>query len=123
MLTQLLQVMSPDLIIHAVKQNPKIVIETLQKFDTFKLLGSSLTEQQQIVISNNVALVNDFLRSQEGKTAIGLWADEFSEFVEKVRIATGAEPIIPESAEAMESRIRKEIEEKVRAEIALKKVF
>lgn len=118
MLTQLLSVMTPDLIIHAIKQNPKVVMETLQKFDTFKLLGRSLTEKQQIVISNNAALVNDFLASEEGRTAIGLWADEFSLFVEKVRKSTGAEPVVVESPQQLEARIRAEVEAKIRAELA-----
>lgn len=123
MLNQLLSVMTPELIIHAIKQNPKVIIETLQKFDTFKLLGSSLTEQQQITISNNVGLVNDFLKSQEGKTAIGLWADEFTNFVEKIRIATGAEPVKVETPEEIELRIRQKVEAEIRAELAAKKLF
>ncbi len=121
MLSQLLSVMTPDLIIHAIKQNPKIVIETLQKFDTFKLLGRSLTEEQQLALSNNVALINDFLASKEGVAALGLWAEEFMTFVAKVKAHTS--PVVQESTEELEARIRKEIEEKVRAELAIKKIF
>ena len=85
MLGQLLKILTPDLIIQAVKDNPKVVMETLQKFDTFKLLGQSLTPELQIVLSNNAGLVNHYLADEDGKAAARLWAEGFSEYVDGVK--------------------------------------
>lgn len=120
MLNNLLQVLSPELIIQAIKSNPKVIMETLQKFDTFKLLGASLTTQQQITLSNNASMVNDFLSSSEGKTAVGLWAEEFTTFVEHAK--TKLQPIAIETAMsseriALEARIRAEVESDIRAQV------
>ena len=124
MLNQLLSVMSPEMIIHAIKANPKVIIDTLQKFDTFKLLGSSLSTEQQVVLSNNASLVNDFLRSEQGRTAAYLWADEFTNFVNKWKstVTTQEDEEKKKEIEAkvraeVETRVRKEVEERVRKEI------
>ena len=118
MLNNLLQVLSPELIIQAIKANPKVIMETLQKFDTFKLLGASLTTQQQITLSNNVSMVNDFLSSDEGKTAVGLWAEEFTSFVEhtKKKVEPTAPEVSPDKI-ALEARIRAEVEQEIRAQV------
>jgi hypothetical protein len=116
MLNQLLSVMSPEMIIHAIKANPKVIIETLQKFDTFKLLGSSLSTEQQIVLSNNAPLLNDFLRSEAGRTAAYLWAEEFSSFVNKWKsTATTQEDEL--KRKEIEAKVKAEVESKVRAEV------
>jgi hypothetical protein len=114
MLAQLLSAMTPELIINAVKANPKIIIETLQKFETFKLLGAALNTDKQVLLSNNAGLINDFLKSNAGVAAIQLWMDEFSEFVNKVNKIKEAPR--PETKEELEARVRAE----VRAELGLK---
>lgn len=112
------------MIIHAIKSNPKVILDTVQKFDTFKLLGSSLSSEQQVVLSNNAPLLNDFLRSEAGRTAIYLWAEEFCTFVNKWKatVTTKEDEITKKEIEAkikseVEARVRKEIEERVRKEI------
>ncbi len=119
MLTQLLQVMSPDLIIQAIRANPKVVLDTLQKFDTFKLLGESLNQKQQITLSNNAGLLNDFLRSEQGKQAAFSWAEAFTNFVEeftKPPVALDEVTIL----RLREDQIRREIEDKIRLEMEAK---
>lgn len=131
MLNQLLQIMTPELIIQAIKANPKVIIDTLQKFDTFKLLGQSLTMEQQVVLSNNTALMNGFLASQEGKTAVGIWAEEFTYYVKNFntkKAISSAEALEAETdrikteettkaREAMEAQIRTEMAGKIKADI------
>lgn len=86
MLSQLIKSLTPELIIKAVQDNPDIIRATLFKFDTTKLLAKALTTEQQICISNNGKLINNFLDCEEGKAAIGLLAEEFSLFVDNVKI-------------------------------------
>lgn len=124
MLNQLLSVMTPELIIHAIKSNPKVIVETLQKFDTFKLLGQSLSTEQQVVISNNAILINDFLKSEAGRTAAFLWADEYCKFVSdwKNKLATASITNEIEDEMALKeaeirAKIKAEIESKVEARI------
>lgn len=121
MLTHLLSVMTPELIIHAIKQNPKVIMDTIQKFDTFKLVGSCLTLDQQLILSNNVGLVNDFLSSSEGRAAVGLWADEFTSFVDSIKKKLDIPEPIVETQEQLEARIREEVESKIRAELSAPK--
>lgn len=134
MLNNLLKVLTPDLILQAIRDNPKLVLEVLQKFDTFRLLGESLTPELQIVLSNNGRLVNEYLASADGKAAARLWAEGFAEFVtntkrkqqelidaqnaEKTKIAL-ASTIIEEkhARDILEAKIRKDLEVKLRVEI------
>ncbi len=124
MLNQLLSVMTPELIIHAIKSNPTVIIQTLQKFDTFKLLGQSLSTEQQVVLSNNAVLINDFLKSEAGRTAAYLWAEEYCSFVakwkdtSKIQAITGEIESETAKKEAeIRAKIKVEIESKVEARI------
>ncbi len=111
--------MTPELIIHAIKSNPKVIIETLQKFDTFKLLGQSLSTEQQIVLSNNAILINDFLKSEAGRTAAYLWAEEYCTFVSKWKEKANTATLINEVEEEVAKK-EAEIRNKIRAEIEAK---
>ncbi len=104
LLPHLVQIMTPELIIQVIKANPKLIVETLQKFDTFKLLGQSLSEEQQVILSNNLAKVNGFLLTPDGKSAIGLWMEEFTQFLNKTK-----DTIKAETPAEMEARIRSEL--------------
>lgn len=119
MLNQLLSVMTPELIIHAIKSNPKVIIQTLQKFDTFKLLGQSLSEEQQIVLSNNAILINDFLKSEAGRTAAYLWAEEYCTFVAKWKEQASTAALTGEIESEVASK-EAEIRAKLKAEIEAK---
>ncbi len=115
MLNQLLKSMTPELIIHAIKSNPKVVIETIQKFDTFKLLGQALNTEQQIALSKNADNLNAYLSSVQGRESLSNWVDGFNSFVEKSK-----EVVIPETTAELEARLRGEIEAMVRAELESK---
>jgi hypothetical protein len=124
MLNQLLSVMTPELIIHAIKANPTVIIQTLQKFDTFKLLGQSLNTEQQIVLSNNAPLINDFLKSEAGRTAAYLWAEEYCSFVSKWKEAAKTQAItgeldseVAQKEAEIRAKLKAEIEAKVEARI------
>lgn len=130
MFKQLLSILTPELIIQAVKDNPKVVIETLHKFDTFKLLGASLTTEQQVTISNNTNSVNQFLTTQASQTIINAWADEFTKFIDsaKAKVQEIEDAKIKSEELKVEARpsdinmaeLRAKIEAEVRAEIAAK---
>ncbi len=111
MLNQLLKVMTPDMIIEAIKGNPIIVMETLQKFDTFKLLGQALTPDLQVVLSNNGRLINPYLSSSEGVSAIKVWAEGFSTFVDRQK------PFPEATKSSVEDSLRSELTAKIRQEI------
>lgn len=134
MLSHLLKVLTPDLIFQAIRDNPKIVIEVLHKFDTFRLLGQSLTPELQIILSNNGKLVNEYLASADGQTAARLWAEGFAEFVAEVKLKqqkiidaqkaenaklTIASTLIEEkhAREDLERKLRRELEVKIRLEL------
>lgn len=118
MLSQLLKISTPDLILQAIKDNPTVVLEVLQRFDTFRLLGQSLTPDLQVVLSNNGRLVNEYLASEDGKAAARLWAEGFSEFVllsKKASQTLAAK--VTDTQDNLELKIRKELEIKIRAEL------
>lgn len=81
-LDHFLKVLTPDMVLMAIKDNPKLMPELVQKFDTFKLLGQALTTELQVVLSTNAGLVNNYLVTEDGKAAIKLWAEGFAEFVD-----------------------------------------
>jgi len=83
MLPALLKNVTPELLTGYVKSNPALVLATLQKFETFQLFGAALTYDQQVVLSNNLHRVNEFLISEEGKEYVCLLVDTFAGFVKK----------------------------------------
>lgn len=108
MLSQLMNVITPDQLLIALQANPRVFIQAIQKFDTAKLMSDALSDSQRAVLTENATLINDFLQSEQGRTAIYLWADEFCTFVQTSKT--------PERAQ-IEARIRTEIEQKVRSEL------
>lgn len=81
MLADLLKVITPEMLVDAVRKNPVAVLSALQKFDTYVSFGQALTVDQQVCLSMNLNKVNDFLRSEQGKTSLSLLAEEFMKFV------------------------------------------
>lgn len=112
MLDQLLRTLTPELVTHAIKSNPKAIVEAIQKFPTFQLLGAGMTPGQQTALSSNIYMINDFLASSEGKTSVSLWAEEFVKFV-NTRKLNGAGG---ETRAQLEARISKELEAKYAAQ-------
>lgn len=81
MLADLLKVITPEMLVDAVRRNPVAVLSALQKFDTYVSFGQALTVDQQVCLSMNLTKVNDFLKSEQGKTSLSMLAEEFVNFV------------------------------------------
>ena len=79
----LLNQLTPDVIAGLVKSNPALVLNVLQKFDTFKYFGNALDVDRQIFLSNNLHCVNSFLISEDGKEYVCILVDAFKDFAEK----------------------------------------
>ena len=121
MFSQILKILTPDIILQAVKENPQLILETLHKFDTFKLLGNSLNNDQQMALSSHTGLVNQFLNTEPSKVSIRTWADEFIKFIklleeEAAKVAVPA--VLDETS--IRAALRAEIEKEVRDEIIAK---
>lgn len=82
MLGELIKNIAPAQIAAVVKENPFLTISVLQNFKTFQLLADALTVDQQMTISQHLPKLEGFLSSKEGKTAVGIFAEEFTEYVE-----------------------------------------
>lgn len=82
MLADLLRIITPDTLAAAIKSNPTVIQLALQKFDAYNSFGNALSNNQQLVISNNLNKVDAFFKSEQGKTSLGLLAEEFVDFVE-----------------------------------------
>jgi hypothetical protein len=80
MLADLLNIITPDALFHAIKNNPTVVNMALQKFEACRSFGQALTQEQQIVISNNLHRVNEYFKSDDGKDLLGILADDFVKF-------------------------------------------
>lgn len=120
MFTQILKILTPELIIQAVKDNPKVIVETLHKFDTFKLIGASLTESQQLVLSGNTSMVNKYLATDTSKAAIRVWAEGFCDFIrglEAAKVAEIAKVTEIDEKEELRLKMRAELEAEIRNEI------
>ena len=80
MLADLLNVITPDALFYAIKNNPTVVQMALQKFEACRSFGNALSEEQQMVISNNLHRVNEYFKSNDGKDLISILADDFVKF-------------------------------------------
>jgi len=80
MLADLLNIITPDALFHAIKTNPAVVQMALQKFEACRSFGQALNEEQQVTISNNLNRINDYFKSTEGKDLLGILADDFVRF-------------------------------------------
>lgn len=83
MIPALLQQLTPEFVSEVVRQNPYLVLHTLQKFKTFTLLGGAMNTDQQMIFSKNISKVNEFLASEDGKVHIRFLMDGFGEWIEK----------------------------------------
>lgn len=81
MLDNLLKSLSPEVLATIMKNNPSIVIATLQRTGIFVTIGQALSNTQQLCISNNVHRLEDYFKTKEGKSSLSLMANEFAEFV------------------------------------------
>jgi hypothetical protein len=82
MLENIISQLSPDILAEAVRKNPHLVVNVLQKFETFQAFGSAMSTEQQIFLSNNLQSVNLFLKATDGKEYISMLLDAFKTFVE-----------------------------------------
>ena len=83
MLANIINQFSPEIIADAIRKNPYVVLNVLQKFDTFKAFASAMSVDQQIFLSNNLQYVTEFLNSKTGQEYISISIDAFKEFVEE----------------------------------------
>jgi hypothetical protein len=83
MLEQILKTIPASQVLTALKANPTVILPILQSSETFILFGKALTGEQQKTISSNLHLVDSFLKTDDGKTAISMFAESFSDFVTK----------------------------------------
>ena len=83
MLADLLKVITPDMLVDAVRRNPVVVLSALQKFDTYVSFGQALTVDQQVCLSMNLNKVYDFIKSEQGKTSLSMLAEEFMAYVKE----------------------------------------
>lgn len=115
MLAQLLSAMSPELIMHSIRQNPKVFLDTLHKFESFNLVSAALSTNEQEAISKHISLLNPFLKSDNGRAAMHFLAEEFIDFANK-QYQSADDKIRAE----VELKYRAELENKIRAELAAK---
>lgn len=80
MLADLLNIITPDALFHAIKTNPAVVQMALQKFEACRSFGLALNQEQQVTISNNLNRINDYFKSTEAKDLLSILADDFIRF-------------------------------------------
>ena len=110
MLSDLIKIITPEALASAIRSNPAVVQSALQKFDAYTAFGQALSNEQQIVISNNLYRLDVFFRTEAGKKALSNLADEFSQFV------VNQQPV-KEVPTIDEASLRAKIEAEVRAEM------
>lgn len=81
MLVDLLRIITPEQLVHAIKSNPSVVQAALQKFEAYSAFGNAITIQQQLCISNNLDKLNGFFKSEQGRDSLSILADEFVKFI------------------------------------------
>lgn len=81
MLDNLLKSISPEILANVIKNNPAIVVATLQHTGVFVTIGQALTNTQQLCISANINRLEDYFKTKEGRSSLSLMANEFAEFV------------------------------------------
>lgn len=81
MLDVLLKTLSPAKIASMIRENPFATLSVLQNFDSFVSFGNALTTDQQVLLSNNLPRIAEFLKSSEGKASVSVIAESFVDFV------------------------------------------
>lgn len=82
MLADLLKIITPETLSYALRSNPTVVMEALTKLETYNSFGQALTVDQQLCVSKNIDKLNEFFKSDSGKLAVSILAEEFTKFVE-----------------------------------------
>jgi len=85
MLTDLLKIITPDALAHAIRANPTVVQSALQKFEAYASLGQAMTVQQQVCVSNNLNHLSEFFKTDSGKATVADLANEFQKYIEKAK--------------------------------------
>ena len=80
MLADILQNVTPDQLLYALKTNQSVVQMALFKIDAYKSFGSALTSEQQVYLSNNLNKLDSFFKSEAGKDSVSILAEEFVKF-------------------------------------------
>jgi hypothetical protein len=119
MLTQLLNIVTPEALASAVRSNPKVVQASLRKFSTYVAFGDALSSNQQIVVSNNLDKLESFFKDDVGKRAAVTFVGEFCTFVSQLDPPKAIKAPLIEATDR--AALRAQIEEEVRAEMLLKK--
>jgi hypothetical protein len=83
MLENLLKSVSPEVLATAIRNNPALVISTLQHTGVFVTIGQALSNTQQMCISNNINKLEEYFKTKEGKSSLSMMANEFAEFVKE----------------------------------------
>ena len=83
MLNNLLQAISPETLVFAIKSNPLVVQKALHNFESYKAFAEALSNSQQIAISNNLYKLSAFFRSDVSKKAVKDLTNDFIEFADK----------------------------------------
>lgn len=81
MLDNLLKSISPDVLATVIRNNPAIVISTLQRTGIFVTIGQALSNTQQLCVSNNFQKLEEYFKTKEGRSSLSMMANEFSEFI------------------------------------------
>lgn len=81
MLENLLKSVSPDVLATVIRNNPALVISTLQRTGVFVTIGQALSNTQQLCISNNIGKLEEYFKTKEGKSSLSMMANEFAEFI------------------------------------------
>lgn len=81
MLDNLLKSVSPEILATVFKNNPEMVIATLQRTGIFVTIGQALSNVQQMCISSNYARLDEYFKTKEGRSSLSMMANEFAEFV------------------------------------------
>ena len=83
MLADLLKIITPEALTFAIRNNPVIIMDALNKIDAYISFGKALSTEQQLAISKNLDKLDAFFKDDEGKISISILAEEFTKFVER----------------------------------------
>ena len=81
MLADLLRSVTPEQLLHALRTNQTVVQMALHKIEAYRAFGQAITPEQQLYISSNLNELGSFFKSQEGRDAISILAQEFVDFI------------------------------------------
>lgn len=83
MLADILQNVTPEQLLYALKANQTVIQMALHKMDAYKSFGNALTPEQQLYISSNLNKLDEFFKTETGKDSISILGEEFVKFCKK----------------------------------------